>query len=47
MYKKYRGVEPDERGEAMFDDMLLLKQENMILKNENRTLKKSCRMHMI
>ncbi len=23
----------------MFDDMLLLKQENMILKNENRTLK--------
>ena len=28
-----------ERGEAMFDDMLLLKHENMILKNENRTLK--------
>lgn len=39
MYEKYRRVEPGERGEAMFDDMLLLKQENMILKNENRTLK--------
>lgn len=39
LYEKYRRVEPGERGEAMFDDMLLLKQENMILKNENRTLK--------
>ncbi len=39
LYEKYRRVEPGERGEAMFDDMLLLKHENMILKNENRTLK--------
>lgn len=39
VYEKYRRVEPGERGETMFDDMLLLKQENMILKNENRTLK--------
>ena len=38
-YEKYRRVEPSERGTAMFDDMLRLKQENMILKNENRTLK--------
>lgn len=38
-YEKYRKVEPSERGTAMFDDMLRLKQENMILKNENRTLK--------
>lgn len=38
-YEKYRGVEPSERGTAMFDDMIRLKRENMILKNENRTLK--------
>ena len=38
-YEKYRRVEPSERGTAMFDDMLRLKRENMILKNENRTLK--------
>ena len=38
-YEKYRRVEPSERGTAMFDDMLRLKQENMILKDENRTLK--------
>ncbi len=38
-YEKYRRVEPSERGTAMFDDMLQLKRENMILKNENRTLK--------
>lgn len=37
-YEKYRRVEPSERGVAMFDDMLWLKRENMILKNENRTL---------
>lgn len=38
-YEKYRRVEPSERGIAMFDDMLRLKRENMILENENRTLK--------
>lgn len=38
-YEKYRRVEPSERGTAMFDDMLRLKQENMILKDENRSLK--------
>lgn len=38
-YEKYRKVEPSERGTAMFDDMLRLKRENMILKDENRTLK--------
>ena len=38
-YEKYRSIEPSERGMAMFDDMLRLKRENMILKNENRTLK--------
>jgi hypothetical protein len=38
-YEKYRSVEPSERGTAMFDDMLRLKRENMILKDENRTLK--------
>ena len=38
-YEKYRRVEPGERGMAMFDDMLRLKRENMILKDENRTLK--------
>ena len=31
------GVEPSERGTAMFDDMLRLKRENMILQDENRT----------
>lgn len=38
-YEKYRRVEPSERGTAMFDDMLRLKRENMILKDENRSLK--------
>ena len=38
-YEKYRRVEPSERGTAMFDDMLRLKRENMILQDENRTLK--------
>ena len=38
-YEKYRRVEPSERGTAMFDDMIQLKRENMILKAENRTLK--------
>ena len=38
-YEKYRRVEPGERGTAMFDDMLRLKRENMILKEKNRTLK--------
>lgn len=38
-YEKYRRVEPSERGTAMFDDMLRLKRENMILEDENRTLK--------
>ena len=38
-YEKYRRVEPSERGTAMFDDMLRLKRENMILKEKNRTLK--------
>lgn len=38
-YEKYRRVEPSERGTAMFDDMLWLKRENMILKDENKTLK--------
>lgn len=38
-YEKYRRVEPSERGTAMFDDMLRLKRENMILKDENRILK--------
>ena len=38
-YEKYRRGEPGERGTAMFDDMLRLKRENMILKDENRTLK--------
>ena len=38
-YEKYRRVEPSERGTAMFDDMLQLKRENMMLKAENRTLK--------
>lgn len=38
-YEKYRRVEPSERGTAMFDDMLRLKRENMILESENRTLK--------
>ena len=38
-YEKYRRIEPSERGTAMFDDMLRLKRENMILQDENRTLK--------
>lgn len=38
-YEKYRKVEPSERGITMFDDMIQLKRENMILENENRTLK--------
>jgi len=38
-YEKYRRIEPSERGTAMFDDMLRLKRENMILKDGNRTLK--------
>ena len=38
-YEKYRRVDPSERGTAMFDDMIQLKRENMILKDENRTLK--------
>ncbi len=38
-FEKYRRVEPSERGMAVFDDMLRLKRENMILKDENRTLK--------
>lgn len=38
-YEKYRRIEPSERGTAMFDDMIQLKRENMILKNENRTLR--------
>lgn len=38
-YEKYRRVEPSERGTVMFDDMIQLKRENMILKDENRTLK--------
>lgn len=38
-YEKYRRVEPSERGMAMFDDMFQLKRENMILTEENRTLK--------
>ena len=38
-YEKYRRVEPSERRTAMFDDMLRLKRENMILKEKNRTLK--------
>ena len=38
-YEKYRRIEPSDRGTAMFDDMLRLKQENMILENENKTLK--------
>ena len=38
-YEKYRRVEPSERGTALFDDMIQLKRENMILKDENRTLK--------
>lgn len=38
-YEKYRRIEPSERGTAMFDDMLQLKRENMMLKDENRTLK--------
>ena len=38
-YEKYRRVEPSERGMAMFDDMLQLKRENMILTEENRALK--------
>lgn len=38
-YENYRRVEPSERGTAMFDDMLQLKRENMMLKDENRTLK--------
>lgn len=38
-YEKYRRVEPSERGTAMFDDMVRLKRENMMLKDENRTLK--------
>ncbi len=38
-YEKYRRIEPSERGTVMFDDMLHLKRENMILENENRTLK--------
>lgn len=39
-YEKYRQVEPSERGTAMFDEMLRLKRENMILEDENKTLKK-------
>ena len=39
-YEKYRRVEPSERGPAMFDEMLRLKRENMILEDENKTLKK-------
>ena len=39
-YEKYRRVEPSERGTAMFDEMLRLKRENMILEDENKTLKK-------
>ena len=38
-YEKYRRIEPSDRGTAMFDDMLRLKRENMILENENKTLK--------
>lgn len=38
-YEKYRRIEPSERGAAMFDDMIRLKRENMILENENKTLK--------
>ena len=38
-YEKYRRVEPSERGTVMFDDMLRLKRENMILQDENRMLK--------
>ena len=38
-YEKYRRIEPSERGAIMFDDMLRLKRENMIMKDENRTLK--------
>lgn len=41
MYEKYRRVEPGERGAIMFDDMLQLKRENMILKDENRSLKEN------
>lgn len=40
-YEKYHRVEPSERGTAMFDDMLRLKRENMILQDENRTLKEN------
>ncbi|MFR7391966.1 MAG: hypothetical protein ACLUTF_04260 [Anaerostipes hadrus] len=42
-YEKYRRVEPSERGTAMFDEMLRLKRENMILEDENKTLKKNCK----
>ena len=38
-YEKYRRIEPSERGTAMFDEMLRLKRENMILEDENKTLK--------
>ena len=38
-YEKYQRIEPSERGTAMFDDMIRLKRENMILENENKTLK--------
>lgn len=38
-YEKYRRIEPGKRGTAMFDDMIQLKRENMILENENKTLK--------
>lgn len=38
-YERYRSIDPSERGTAMFDDMLRLKRENMILQDENRTLK--------
>ena len=39
-YEKDRLGEPSERGTAMFDEMLRLKRENMILEDENKTLKK-------
>lgn len=38
-YERYRRVEPNERGMTMFDDIIQLKREIMMLKDENRTLK--------
>lgn len=38
-YERYRRVELSERVTAMFDNMLQLERENMILKGKNRTLK--------